>query len=370
MKVQFKRLVSVLSLAFIFFSFQTVSVFAKDLTVISVDQENLQSEYKISQDSLINSEDGVVIPKLIIESGVEIVEINADIQVLEVATHNDIELNGIGNITDVIISTDKKVSINTTGNIQKIEVTNKEAKLLVKEGTKIATLKLPEGSKAEDIIKNFEQAKNRFENISGGIVTPEPVFVEEDIAVPGPAPVEEETPAIPEEDEENESDFDFEGEKGNSTLEVALLEGEITQIGIIPSNVSNIYVELFADEDVDLEIWDIDNDIPVLAYGNPNSIQGDSETQAEWTYQGLDFVYSGWVGVNGELGNEWLIIKGITDRNYKIQVKNWGDNTIATVNYSWGNEEVIPTIEEGSTVSENQTEIENEFESLTALEQD
>jgi len=168
MKKHLKRLVSVLSLALIFFGFQSVSVFAKDLTVISVEQETLQSEYIISQDSILNATDGVVIPKLSIEAGVEIVEINADIKVLEVGTLNNVELKGIGNITDVIISTDKTVYVNTTGNINKLQITNSASRIVVKEGTKIAELRIPVGSKVTDIITNYEQAKNRFENIIGG----------------------------------------------------------------------------------------------------------------------------------------------------------------------------------------------------------
>lgn len=355
MSIPVKRLIGTLGLSLFLFSFQSISVFAKDLTEVTLEQANLQSEYFVSQDSIINAEVGIVVPKLIIEDGVEIVEVNADIQQLEVATQNNFELKGKGNIDHIVISSSSEIAINTTGNINKIEVTNKDARLVIKEGTKIAELIIPEGSSAKDIITNFDQVKDRFENISGGIVNLEP------------APVEEVTPTIPKEDDE--SDFDFEGEKGNSTLTVELVEEQITQIGIIPSGISNIIVELFSDVDVDLEIWDEETGTPVLAYGNPDSVQGNSASQVTWTYKGLEFVYSGWQGVNGEVGNEWLIIKGTTDRNYKIQVNNWGTDTTATVNYSWGNEEeVLPAIEENTTIVEDSSTIGNETELPTELD--
>ncbi|MBY0122313.1 hypothetical protein [Bacillus sp. S/N-304-OC-R1] len=154
--------------------FQSSFASAKDLTVVTIEQGEKIEELVISEDSIINAEEGVLIPKLIITNGATIVEINANVQTLEVAAQNNVELNGKGNITDLVISTGTKVTVNTTGDIHKLEITNKDARLVVKEGSKISELKLPEGSKATDIITNYEQAKDRFENISDSTTIPRP----------------------------------------------------------------------------------------------------------------------------------------------------------------------------------------------------
>lgn len=171
MKIQLKRLVGVLSLTIIFFSFHSLSVFAEDLTVVTVEKSDENRELIISEDTIVNFEHGTLIPKLIVKDGAEIVEINAEVHTLEVIAQNTVELIGEGNITEVIVNTESKVAINTTGNINKLQITNSASRIVVKEGTKIAELRVPAGSKVTDIITNYEQAKDRFENIIGGQTT-------------------------------------------------------------------------------------------------------------------------------------------------------------------------------------------------------
>lgn len=206
MKIPLKKLVGTLSLALIFFSYQSVSVFAKDLTIVTVEKSDENQELIVSEDSVVNAELGTLIPKMIVKDGAEIVEINAEVHTLEVISQNTVELIGDGNITEVIISTQSNVAINTTGNINKLQITNSASRIVVKEGTKIAELRIPVGTKVTDIITNYEQAKDRFENIIGGeSVQPEspefttppaekPPVVEEEPTTP---PVVEEEPTTP-----------------------------------------------------------------------------------------------------------------------------------------------------------------------------
>lgn len=324
------KIIGTLSLMALFLTFQTPTTLAKDLQLITFTQAEQQNEIVITQDSVITAELGLVIPKLIIEDGVEIVEINADIQTLEIRSHNTVELVGKGNISTITISSDSEVAINTTGNIQKIEVLKKDTRLVISEGTKIAELLLPKGTSATEIITNYDQAITRFENINVD-TTEEPVYIPEPL--PEPVPTPEPTP---------EDDFNFSGNEGNSSFNVDLLRNEISTVGTITSGVSNIFIQLDAGEiDVDLEIWeesDADSQIPVLVYGNSESFQGDSENQVTWVYNGLQFTYSGWYGVDNQYGKEWITIEGTTDRDYTIKVKNYGPDTNASVDYSWGNE--------------------------------
>lgn len=42
--------------------------------------------------------------------------------------------------------------------------------------------------------------------------------------------------------------------------------------------------------------------------------------------------------MNSQPGNEWITIKGNTDRKYTIKVTSYSENPVpAIVNYSWGN---------------------------------
>lgn len=168
MKVTIAKLLILLSFTVIFFGFQASSVFAKDLSVVTVTEENVIEELTITEDTVVNAEEGLSIPKLIIKDGAEVVEINAEVQTLEVTAQNNVELTGEGDITNVIISTDKKVAVNTTGDIHKLEIANKDARLVVKEGTKVAKLVIPEGTKRTDLITNYEHCRDRFEDEGNG----------------------------------------------------------------------------------------------------------------------------------------------------------------------------------------------------------
>lgn len=177
------------------FVFQSSFASAKDLSVVTVEKSDHTEELVISEDSIINAESSIIIPKLIIKDGAEIVEVNATVANLEVASKKKVVLNGKGDISNIIITTGNEVILNSTGNINTIEVINKDTRLVVSEGTKIAKLIIPEGSKVTDIITNYEQAKDRFENISDGTVIPTHVSKH----VPAPAPDPDPTP-IPEPD--------------------------------------------------------------------------------------------------------------------------------------------------------------------------
>ncbi|QFF98904.1 hypothetical protein PB01_08695 [Psychrobacillus glaciei] len=168
------------------FVFQSSFASAKDLSVIKFEKSDHIEDIVISEDSIINVENSMMIPYMKIKDGAEIVELNATVDILEVASKNKVVLNGKGNINKIIITTGNEVILNTTGNINKIEVINKDARLVVSEGTKIAKLIIPEGSKVTDIITNYKQAKDRFENISDGTVKPK--------SIPKPKPEPEPDP--------------------------------------------------------------------------------------------------------------------------------------------------------------------------------
>lgn len=68
----------------------------------------------------------------------------------------------------------KEVSVNTIGDIHKLVITNKDARLQVKEGTKIVKLVIVERIKRTDLITNYEYCRHRFKDegyVDGDVLT-------------------------------------------------------------------------------------------------------------------------------------------------------------------------------------------------------
>ncbi|MDN4495115.1 hypothetical protein [Ureibacillus aquaedulcis] len=168
MKTNLTKLLAITSFMLCFFVFQASAVFANVLSEITVKQGETMEVITITEDTKISSGEGVVIPKVVITNGAKLVEFNADVQIVEVTSQNNVELVGEGTITDVIISTSKEVALNTTGDIHKLVITDPAARLEIKEGTKISKLVIPQGTKRTDIITNYEHCSHRFEDDRNG----------------------------------------------------------------------------------------------------------------------------------------------------------------------------------------------------------
>jgi hypothetical protein len=104
-------------------------------------------------------------------------------------------------------------------------------------------------------------------------------------------------------------------------------------IGDIPANKSNVYIQLDAGAvDVDIQLIDQTNGTEIIAW--PNGVLGSSGSEACASYQGLEYCYSGYEGVNGQSGVEWISIQGVTNRTLTMKAFGYeaGD---AVINYSW-----------------------------------
>jgi len=168
MKTLLAKILSLISLMAIIFILHSPLSFASDFSeplpeVITYEPGEIVEELVIKTNTIINADSSVIIKKLLIVDGAETVEINVEVQTLEVIAQNKVVLVGEGNITDVVISS-KDVAVNTTGNIKRLIINNQDARIVVKEGTKISKLEIPTGTKRTDLITNYAHAAHRFED--------------------------------------------------------------------------------------------------------------------------------------------------------------------------------------------------------------
>merc|ERR1712188_106665 len=131
------------------------------------------------------------------------------------------------------------------------------------------------------------------------------------------------------------------GGKGN--FEKKLKQGKRAKVGIIPAKQNNVEVTLKTKKDVDLEVWGPQGKIAIVAWdcANHNKIHKtptkclDTSYKKSIEYAGAIIEYSGYNGQNGNLGHEYIKIKGKSAEPMTIQAYAYRAGT-AKVDYSWG----------------------------------
>merc|ERR1712093_874597 len=118
------------------------------------------------------------------------------------------------------------------------------------------------------------------------------------------------------------------------------------KVGIIPANQNNVEVTLKTKKDVDLEVWGPQGKIAIVAWNcaSHNKIHKtptkclDTSYKRSIKYAGATIEYSGYNGQNGNLGHEYVKIKGKSAEALTIQAYAYRAGT-AKVDYSWGPDE-------------------------------
>jgi hypothetical protein len=147
--------------------------------------------------------------------------------------------------------------------------------------------------------------------------------------------------------------FDFgagcEGGTGQLTLE--LNEGETSLVGVLPAGKWNVQLRLTAAADVDVQLFDIDTAInaqngksfpgesAVVAWcADPKVCNigalGSEETAGCIEYKAMRVCYSGYGGVDGNAGKEFITITGELTANLKMKAFAFAAGD-AVVNYEW-----------------------------------
>jgi len=127
------------------------------------------------------------------------------------------------------------------------------------------------------------------------------------------------------------------------TFTATLDEDQILRIGEIPVGKGDLRVSLDSDVDIDIQLYDMD-DTSTWAEGQAIAgyCQGEPCNYGPLTTSGYNvidyhdrtYVYSGYDGVDGQQGNEFIEIEGITNRNLMMTFYGYKAGT-ATVTYSY-----------------------------------
>ncbi|KAK3248070.1 hypothetical protein CYMTET_42452 [Cymbomonas tetramitiformis] len=145
----------------------------------------------------------------------------------------------------------------------------------------------------------------------------------------------------------SQAGFDFGGgcEGGGGTFEAELAEGAKATIGTIPPGKWDVHVYLEAMSDVDIQLYDLDDTSKfsegkaVIAWCEPAStcnigVLGSEAGVASATYEEMSVEYSGYEGVDGKLGKEYVKFTGITTRNLEMKAFAFEAGT-ANIHYQW-----------------------------------
>ena len=103
------------------------------------------------------------------------------------------------------------------------------------------------------------------------------------------------------------------------------------QVGEIPAHKANVTISLRSTKDVDIRLVDSETGHQVIAWP-----QGDlnGPNEACTTFEGVEYCYSGYNGVDGNLGHEWIEVRGITNRPLIMSAFGYRSGT-ADVTYSF-----------------------------------
>jgi hypothetical protein len=126
----------------------------------------------VNSNANITADAGVTIPKLTLGDGAQKVVLNAGITTLEASGKNGAAVSGTAAIANVTLTGGGTLTLDTEGEISKVQVTNKDAKLIVNGKAKIKDLVLPAGADVKNVVTNYDAAKGQITNVNGTPVTP------------------------------------------------------------------------------------------------------------------------------------------------------------------------------------------------------
>ena len=118
-----------------------------------------------------------------------------------------------------------------------------------------------------------------------------------------------------------ELDFGENGgsESGGGSFSRSVIRGGRIVIGKIPVGINDLTIELEANADLDIELWD--GDVFVVGWeagGVQAVVYGETETTGE--YNGVKITWSGWNGAGGKPGNEAITLSGTTKNTFVMKV--------------------------------------------------
>ena len=121
---------------------------------------------------------------------------------------------------------------------------------------------------------------------------------------------------------------------GSGNFQQDIAKDQAVVVGTLPTGLSNVYIELTCDQnkDVDVQLFDKVTGSMIIGW-----VYGDTSQKYKIvkTYQGVDIEYSGYDGMDGNKGHEYIKILGTTNRNFEMKAFGYASG-YANVTYRWG----------------------------------
>ena len=134
-------------------------------------------------------------------------------------------------------------------------------------------------------------------------------------------------------DEGGNGGFDWGGtcESGSGDFNQDISHQATVDVGQIPVDKANVRIELASSADVDIQLIDEATGTEIIAW--PNGLLSDSGEGCT-TWNGVEYCYSGYNGDGTNLGNEWIEVRGVTNRSLMMKAYGYAAGN-ALVTYTW-----------------------------------
>ena len=122
--------------------------------------------------------------------------------------------------------------------------------------------------------------------------------------------------------------------RGSSRFTHTIEKEETSLVGTIPPNITDVFIELNAPKDLDIQLYS--NDGVAIVSWEPKGLLSDSILQ-NIEYHGMNIIWSGYNGIDGQSGDEYIKISGTTTEMLVMKVYGYEAGN-AEVIYHWGHQ--------------------------------
>jgi len=118
---------------------------------------------------------------------------------------------------------------------------------------------------------------------------------------------------------------------GTGNFKQPILKKAINLVGTIPPDIQNVYIKLTSEKDLDIQLYSANGEA-IIAWPN-GKLSGSSKQSIN--YHDMQIEWSGYNGVDGNKGHEYIKISGKTTQELIMKVYGYQAGE-ADVYYSWG----------------------------------
>ena len=129
------------------------------------------------------------------------------------------------------------------------------------------------------------------------------------------------------------------GGNGTGHFEQDIPNSDIALVGSIPKDIENLEVNLTSDKDIDIQLYGADGTAIVKW---PDGLLKGAGKQTI-NYHNMHIEWSGYNGVDGHAGHEYIKITGKTTEEITMKVYGFQAGN-ASVDYSWGKKKSLPLV--------------------------